>query len=53
MLLHWPLISPGLPTEAMPIGLQHLDSESCWCDPLIETDRDGEISVIHRQVIWN
>jgi hypothetical protein len=39
--------------EEMPVGLQHLDSESCWCDPLIEIDGHGERSVVHRQVIWN
>jgi len=32
--------------------LQHLDSDSCWRDPLIETDGDGEKAVIHRQVTW-
>jgi len=33
--------------------LQHLDSDSCWRDPLIETDGEGEKAVIHRQVKRN
>ena len=53
MFLPWSLISSAVVPEMMPVGLQHLDSESCWCDPMIETDRNGERSVIHRQVIWN
>ena len=53
MFFPWSLISSAVVPEMMPVGLQHLDSESCWCDPLIETDRNGERSVIHRQVIWN
>jgi hypothetical protein len=27
---------------AMPIGMQHLDSSFCWCDPVIEVDEDGQ-----------
>jgi len=53
MFLHWSLIYPAVLPEEMPVGLQHLDSESCWCDPLIEIDGNGERSVVHRQVIWN
>ena len=53
MFLHWSLISPAVLPEEMPVGLQHLDSESYWCDPLIEIDGHGERSVVHRQVIWN
>jgi hypothetical protein len=37
----------------MPVGLNHLDSEVCWCDPVIETDEDGDDVVVHRQVTWN
>jgi len=52
VLLYWPLISSAIIPEEMPIGLQHLGSDPCWCDPLIETDGDGEKAVIHRQVTW-
>lgn len=44
MLLQWSLISPAVAVEEMPVGLQHLDSQSCWCDPLIETDANGDRS---------
>lgn len=38
---------------AMPIGMQHLDSSFCWCDPVIEVDEDGKAVVLHTQVTWN
>ena len=41
-----------LPVE-MPIGLTHLDSDLCWCDPIVEVDENGEHVLLHRQVIWN
>lgn len=37
----------------MPIGLKHLESDFCWCDPIIEMDENGEEAVLHRQVTWN
>ncbi len=36
-----------------PIGLSHLDSEFCWCDPIIVANDQGEQQVIHRPVTWN
>jgi hypothetical protein len=36
-----------------PIGLNHLDSDFCWCDPIIELDENGTEVVLHRQVTWN
>jgi hypothetical protein len=35
------------------VGLNHLDSPLCWCDPLVETEENGEEFVVHRQVTWN
>jgi hypothetical protein len=37
----------------IPVGLQHIESQFCWCDPLIEIDDSGEESVLHRHVTWN
>jgi hypothetical protein len=37
----------------LPIGLNHLDSDFCWCDPIIEVDANGQEIVLHRQVAWN
>lgn len=33
--------------------LAHIDSELCWCDPLLEFDEDGNQSLTHNQVTWN
>jgi hypothetical protein len=43
---------PVAPVE-MPMGLNHLDSDFCWCDPIIEVDENGQEVVLHRQVTWN
>ncbi len=37
-LRHHPAITP----VEMPIGLNHLDSDVCWCDPLVEGDENGQ-----------
>jgi hypothetical protein len=37
----------------MPVGLAHVDSKACWCEPVIETDAAGDKVVLHRQVTWN
>jgi hypothetical protein len=37
----------------MPIGLKHLESDFCWCDPVIEVDEYGTESVLHKQVSWH
>jgi hypothetical protein len=44
---------PRLAAVDMPIGLKHLDSDFCWCDPIIEVDEHGREFVLHRQVTWN
>ena len=41
-----------VPVE-MPVGLTHLDSDLCWCDPIVEVDENGEHVLLHRQVTWN
>ena len=41
-----------VPVE-MPVGLTHLDSDLCWCEPIVEVDDDGEHVLLHRQVTWN
>jgi hypothetical protein len=47
------LICHALMPVEMPIGLTHLDSELCWCDPTVEVDENGEHVLLHRQVTWN
>ena len=44
---------PALLPVEMPVGLTHLDSDLCWCDPIVEVDEDGEHVLLHRQVTWN
>jgi len=45
-------ISPAVSVE-MPVGLNHIDSDYCWCEPIIEVDDNGEEVLVHRQVTWN
>jgi hypothetical protein len=47
------LILAALTPIEMPIRLNHFDSDFCWCDPLIETDENGQETIIHQQVTWN
>ena len=45
-----------VPTErngSKSVELKHVDSQFCWCEPVIEFDDDGEDVLIHRQVTWN
>lgn len=44
---------PAAAPVKMPVGLNHLDSDFCWCDPVIEVDENGKEAVLHRQVTWN
>lgn len=34
-------------------GLSHLDSEFCWCDPMVQVDEHGEETLVHKEVTWN
>ena len=44
---------PAVAPVEMPIGLNHLDSDFCWCDLIIQVDENGREVVLHRQVTWN
>jgi len=44
---------PAVVPVEMPTGLNHLDSDFCWCDPIIQIDGNGQELVLHRQVTWN
>ena len=52
MLQQWSWNFPTAIPVAMPIGLKHVDSEVCWCEPIIEVDAEEKI-VIHREVTWH
>jgi hypothetical protein len=47
----WPVVT--LTPVEMPVGLIHLESDFCWCDPLIEFDENGGQVILHRHVSWN
>jgi hypothetical protein len=44
---------PEMPANQTPIGPSHIDSDFCWCEPVVETDEDGEEVVVHREITWN
>jgi len=46
-------LSPPTSPAPMPVGLIHVDSNVCWCEPVIETDGLGEEVVLHRHITWN
>jgi len=52
MLANRSAVRPETVVEA-PIGLHHIDSDICWCEPIVETDEDGKEVVVHREIIWN
>ena len=46
-------ILPGETPVRRPLSLSHIASESCWCEPIVELDEDGEQVVVHREVTWH
>jgi hypothetical protein len=44
---------PAIAPVEMPTGLNHLDSDFCWCDPLAEIDENGQEAMLHREVTWS
>jgi hypothetical protein len=33
--------------------LAHVESELCWCDPIVEIDEYGQRIVLHKEVTWH
>jgi hypothetical protein len=33
--------------------LAHVESELCWCDPIVEKDEYGQEVVMHNHVTWH
>lgn len=44
---------PETPANQTPIGPRHMESDFCWCEPIVETDEDGEEVIVHREITWN
>ncbi len=53
MLVNRIAIWPAIPAVEMPMGLNHIDSDFCWCDPVVELDQNGQEVVVHREITWN
>jgi hypothetical protein len=48
-----PWFYPAAVPVEMPVGLNHLESDFCWCEPVVEVDENGKEAVLHKQVTWN
>ena len=33
--------------------LLHINSNLCWCDPIIQSKENGQLVMIHNEVTWN
>ena len=33
--------------------LAHVESELCWCDPIVEINEYGQKVVMHKEVTWH
>jgi hypothetical protein len=53
MFVSWIGTWPATVTAETPIGLAHIDSELCWCDPIAEPDEHGHRIVLHKEVTWH
>ena len=53
MIAKQPISRSQTPEAPDPIQLAHIDSELCWCDPVIDFDEIGQQSIIHNEVTWN
>jgi hypothetical protein len=31
----------------------HIDSDLCWCDPIVELYEDGDQRALHKEVTWH
>jgi hypothetical protein len=47
------LISPDSTEAPEDMQLAHINSELCWCDPILEFDEYGNQSLTHNEVTWN
>ena len=33
--------------------LRHIQSQLCWCEPVLALDEDGKDILVHQEVTWN
>jgi hypothetical protein len=52
-----PLKQPALWPESawmyVSVQMTHVDSDLCWCDPIVEVDENGQEIVVHKEVMWS
>jgi hypothetical protein len=53
MLAKFDIVYPVVVPSEFAVGLEHLDSDLCWCDPITELGDNGQKIVPHRRVTWN
>jgi hypothetical protein len=53
MFINWIGASPPMIMADAPIGIAHINSEFCWCDPIVESDEDGRETIVHHEVTWH
>jgi hypothetical protein len=34
-------------------GLMHIQSQLCWCEPVLAFDEEGKETLVHQEVTWN
>ena len=53
MSLNQPLIWRNPIWREVASQLAHVESELCWCDPIVEIDEYGQQVVMHKEVTWH
>jgi hypothetical protein len=53
MSLNQPLIWRNPIWKEVASQLAHVESELCWCDPIVEIDEYGQQVVMHKEVTWH
>jgi hypothetical protein len=53
MFLNQPLRWGNSNSTEVANQLAHVESELCWCDPIVEVDEYGRKIVMHKEVTWH
>ena len=53
MALNQPLRLPDPIRKDVAKPLAHVESEICWCDPIVEINEYRQKVVIHKEVTWH
>jgi hypothetical protein len=53
MSLNQPLVWRNPIWTEVASQLSHVESELCWCDPIVEMDEYGQKVVMHKAVTWH